>query len=81
MEYNTIFDLQQSRKDSEFVANNAELELEAGTDIIESIGNIPYIGTLFKLGKVAKSYIDYRFFRKLGRFLKYANEIPEEKVT
>ena len=81
MEYNTIFDLQQSRKDSEFVANNAELELEAGTDIIENIGNIPYIGTLFKLGKVAKSYIDYRFFRKLGRFLKYANEIPEEKVT
>ena len=81
MENNTIFDLQQSRKDSEFVASNAELELEAGADIIETIANIPYIGPLFRLGKVAKSYIDYRFFRKLGRFLKYANEIPEEKVT
>lgn len=81
MENNTIFDLQQSRKDSEFVASNADLELEVGADIIETAAELPYVGSLLKLGKVAKSYIDYRFFRKLARFLKNANEIPEEKVS
>lgn len=78
---NTIFDLQQSRKDAEFIAENAELELEVGADIIETVADVPYIGSLIKLYKVFHNYNDYRFFRKLGRFLKYANEIPEKEVT
>lgn len=78
---NTIFDLQQSRDSSEFIAKNAELELEVGADIIETVKEIPYIGSLMKLRKVSLSYIDYRFFRKLAKYLKRVNEIPEEKVT
>jgi len=76
----TIFDLQQSHADAEFVAKNANLELEVGYNIIETACDIPYVGSLFKLGKVALSYIDYRFFRKLGRFMAHANRIPEEKI-
>lgn len=78
---NTIFDLQQSRDNSEFIAKNAGLELEVGADIIETAKEIPYIGSILKLGKVALSYIDYRFFCKLAKFLKCVNEIPEEEVT
>lgn len=81
MENNTIFDLQQSREDSVFIAENAELELEVGADIIETVEEVPYIGSLIKLGKVFRNYNDYRFFRKLGKFLRYANDIPEEDVT
>ena len=81
MENSTIFDLQQSRKDAEYIANNADLGLEVGADIIETVADVPYVGSLFKLGKAAKSYIDYRFFRKLGHYLKYANSLPEEKVA
>ena len=81
MSKNTIFDLQQSKSDSKFVADNGNLEIEVGIDIIETVADIPYLGSLFKLGKVALNYIDYRFFRKLARFLKYANEIPEEKIA
>ena len=77
---NTIFDLQQSHSDTDFVVKNANLELEVGADIFETVCNIPYVGSIIKLGKVALSYIDYRFFRKLGRFLKYANEIPESEM-
>ena len=77
---NTIFDLQQSHSDTDFVVKNANLELEVGADIFETVCNIPYVGSILKLGKVALSYIDYRFFRKLGRFLKYANEIPESEM-
>ena len=78
---NTIFDLQQDCENSAFIAKNAELELEVSADIIEAVKEVPYIGALLRLGKVALNYIDYRFFRKLGKFLKSANEIPQEEVT
>lgn len=77
---NTLFDLQQAHDDAVFVAHNADLELEVGSDILETAMNIPYIGSLLKLGKVAIGFIDYRFFRKLEQFLKNVNEIPEEKI-
>lgn len=78
---NTIFDLQQSRNDSEFIEQNACLEIEVCADIIETLEGVPYISSLFRLGKVFTNYIDYRFFRKLGRFLKIANETSFEIVA
>lgn len=73
--------MQQSRDDSKFIEENVNLELEVFADIFNEVEKIPYIGSLLKLGKIALNYIDYRFFRKLGCFLKYANNIPEEKIT
>lgn len=77
----TIFDLQQSKEDTQFIINNAELEFEITADIIEHADDIPYIGSLLKIGKIAINYINYRFYRRLARFLKHANEIPENEIT
>lgn len=78
---NTIFDLQQSKKDSEFVIESADKELEVVADIMKTAEDIPYLGSLLKLGKVALNYIDYRFIRKLGVFLKQRNDIPMQKIA
>lgn len=77
---NTIFDLQQSRTDVDFIIQNADLEVEIGANVLEILMNFPYVGSLFKLGKIALSFIDYRFVKKLRRFLMHTYEIPEEKV-
>ena len=63
-----IFEIQQSKTDKEFVLKNGSLEFEVFADIFERAGNLPYIGSLFKLGKVAINYMDYRFVRKLHFF-------------
>lgn len=78
---NTIFDLQQSRTTSEFIVKNADLVMESFADIVETLKDIPYLGSLIKLGKVTMSFIDYRFFCKLGHFLKVANEVSGEELT
>ena len=78
---NTIFDLQQDRENSKFIAENVKLEVEVMAKIVETLMNIPYIGDLMKLGKVFHNSMDLFFVCKLGRFLKQANEIPEENVT
>lgn len=80
MENNTIFDLQQSRADVDFIIKNADIEVEVGANVLETAVNFPYVGSLFKLRKIYLNFIDYQFFRKLGRFLKQAHGIPEEKV-
>ncbi len=77
---NTIFDLQQSRDNVYFIIANTYLETEVFADIMNTAMDIPYVGSLLKLGKVTAGYFDYRFFRKLGRYLKHANEIPEQDV-
>lgn len=81
MDNNTIFDLQQSRRDWNFITTNMSIELDVAVDIFETAKNIPYIGSLLKLGQVAINYIDYRFFQKLGKFLKTTNEMPEAEIN
>ena len=65
----SFFEIQQSKQDEEFVLKNGSLEFEVFADIVNTAGDIPYIGSLFKLGKVAINYMDYRFVRKLHFFL------------
>lgn len=74
-----IFEIQQSKQDKEFVMKNGSLEFEVFSDILETAGNLPYIGSLFKLGKVAINYMDYRFVRKLHYFLAESENIEIEK--
>lgn len=74
-----IFGLQQSKADLDFIKTNANLEFEVAADIIETCQNLPYIGSLFKLGKVAVNYMDWNFIRKLGKFLNESAQISEEK--
>ena len=74
-----IFELQQSAQDKEFVLKNGSLEFEVFADILNTAGNLPYIGSLFKLGKVAVNYMDYRFVRKLHFFLEPSEQVGPEK--
>ena len=75
-----IFELQQSAQDKEFILKNGSLEFEVFADILNTAGNLPYIGSLFKLGKVAVNYMDYRFVRKLHFFLEPSEQVgPEQK--
>ena len=59
---------------------NGSLEFEVFADILKTAEDIPYIGSLFKLGKVAVSYMDYRFVRKLHFFLTESENIEQEKI-
>lgn len=74
-----IFELQQSVQDKEFVLKNGSLEFEVFADILNTAGDLPYIGSLFKLGKVAVNYMDYRFVRKLHFFLEQSELVEPEK--
>lgn len=76
-----IFELQQSAQDKEFVLKNGSLEFEVFADILNTAKDLPYIGALFKLGKVAVNYMDYRFVRKLHFFLEQSESVePEKKI-
>lgn len=74
-----IFEIQQSKQDKEFVLKNGSLEFEVFADILKTAEDIPYIGSLFKLGKVVVNYMDYRFVRKLHFFLAESENIEQEK--
>lgn len=74
-----IFEIQQSKQDKEFVMKNGSLEFEVFADILKTAEDIPYIGSLFKLSKVALNYMDYCFVRKLHYFLAESENIEPEK--
>lgn len=74
-----IFEIEQSAKDKDFIIHNLDLELEVLADIVETSKDLPFIGSLIKLGKVGLNVIDLRYVRKLGKFLKEADSIPSDK--
>ena len=53
-----IFEIQQSKQDKVFVIRNGSLEFEVFADILKTAEDIPYIGSLFKLGRVAVNKFD-----------------------
>lgn len=58
---------------------NGSLEFDVFADILKTAENIPYISSLFKLGKVAINFMDYRFVRKLHYFLAESEDVEPEK--
>ena len=74
-----IFDLSVSKKEHEFVRNGLALELDVSADIVETFCEIPYIGSLIKLGKVGSKFQEQHFVRKVARFLEKEMDIPEKK--
>ena len=72
-----IFDLSLSKKEKEFVKTGLDLELDVATDVVETFADIPYIGSLIKLGRIGNKFRDLHFVRKLARFLEKEQEIPE----
>lgn len=74
-----IFEIQQSKQDKEFVLKNGSLDFEVFADILETAKDLPYINSLFKLGKVAVNFMDYRFVRKLHFFLEQSDTIDDSR--
>ena len=74
-----IFDLAVSKKEQEFVKSGLNIELEVFADIVETFCDIPYVGSLIKLGMLANKFQDRHFIRKLAKFLEKEQNIPEEE--
>lgn len=73
-----IFDLFVSKKEHEFVRNGLALELDVSADMAETFCEIPYIGSLIKLGKVGSKFQELHFVRKVAKFLEKEMDIPEK---
>ena len=73
-----IFDIEKSKRDADFIKKNGELELEVAADIIETCKDVPYVGSLIKLGKVFINIKDWWFTKKLAKFLTASEGIDEE---
>ena len=74
-----VFEIQQSKLAKEFVLKNGSLEFEVFADMLKTAKEIPYIGSLFKLGKVAINLMDYWFIRKLQLFLEQSETLEDKK--
>lgn len=64
-----IFDLSISEREKDFVKDGLDLELDILANILENLENIPYIGSLIKLGRLGKNFCDLHYMKKLARFL------------
>ena len=74
-----IFDLSVSKREKEFVKYGLNLELEVAADIAETVKEMPYIGSLIKLGGIGSKFLELSFIRKLANFLEQEHEISEEE--
>jgi hypothetical protein len=76
-----IFDIQKSKQDKDFVKKNGNVELEVFVDIVETCKDIPLVGSMLKLGKVAINYMEWRYINKLSKFLESSNDLEEDVVN
>lgn len=77
--YPNIFTILKSEKDINFIKENGELGLEITTEIIDSMSNMPILGSFIKLCKIGFNTRDWYFINKLSIFLKQSQNVDEEK--
>ena len=76
-----IFEVQRNKQNRNFVIKNGNLELEVFADIIETCKEIPFVGSIIKLGTVAVNYMDWRYVTKLSKFLESSDKLSEDVVN
>lgn len=74
-----LFTLSISNKEEDFVKSGTDIDLEVFADVLEIFAEIPYVGSLIKLGRLANRYQDLHFIRKLAKFLEKEQDIPEKE--
>lgn len=79
MEEKDIFDLSVAKEEGKFVEKSLLLESEVVSDILDELKEFPWLGSLIKLGKVGKGFMDLRFIWKIGKFLQQSDNISQEK--
>lgn len=73
-----FFDLAVSKQEGDFIRTGLSLEGEVASDILTALEVFPYLGSLIKLGKIGVNYMDLHFVRKMAKFLKMSEDIPED---
>lgn len=79
MEKQDIFDLSIAKEADKFIKESSRLEMEVTSDVIETMTEVPWLGSLIKLGRVGKGLLDFRFVCKIGKFLQQSESIDQEK--
>ena len=74
-----ILDLAASSKERDFIKFGTRSEFDVATNIAEILTGFPYIGSLVKLGVLARDYVSLRFCRKVAYFLSSEQNIPEQE--
>ena len=74
-----IFSLSVSKKQAEFIEKALLLEADVASDIIDVLTGFPWLGSLIKLGRVGKNFLDLQFVKKLGLFLQQSEQMDEEE--
>lgn len=75
---NDIIEYSISQEESKFVQKGIDVEIETFGEILSECENIPYIGSLYKLGKVFTDFRDLHFIKRLAKFLSKSESISYE---
>lgn len=74
-----IFDLSIAKEEGKFIKQGLLLESDVASEMMDSMVDFPWFGSLIKLGRVGKSLLDFHFVRKIALFLKQSDDIEIEK--
>ncbi len=74
-----LFALSVSSKEKDFINVGLKMDMEVSADVLSTFADVPYLGSLIKLGILANKYQDLRFIRKVAKFLDKQQDISEEK--
>ena len=76
-----IFDLSISKEESKFIKKGLLLESDVASEVMDTLVEFPWLGSLIKLGRVGKNLLDLFYFRKIAIFLKQLDgmEIGKKK--
>lgn len=69
-----------SARDKELIKKLADVSLDVVISGVESATDIPYIGNLIKLIKTSSNLKDYFFMKKLAKFMKETDDIPQKRI-
>ncbi len=74
-----IFDLSVAKEEGIFIKKGLLLESDVASEIIETMVDFPWLGSLIKLGRIGKSFIDLHFVKKIALFLQQSDNISHEE--
>ena len=74
-----IFDLSISKEESKFIKKGLLLESDVASEVMDTLVELPWLGSLIKLGRVGKNLLDLFYIRKIAIFLKQLDGMEIDK--
>lgn len=75
-----FFELSKANNKQIIAQKGMELNTDVACDIVETLGDIPFIGSLVKLTKIGFGIRDYLFFEKVCKFLDSTMDISDNEI-